>query len=54
MALVLVGTDDLGVDRDVVCDNRVAGDAFLQSEIFWRIARPNRMDLSLELLSVAR
>lgn len=33
MALVLVGTDDFSVDRDVVSDQCVGGDTFLETEV---------------------
>ena len=54
MTLVLVGTDDAGIERHVIGHVRVIDDAFLQPEVFGRIARSDGANLGFEFLPIAR
>lgn len=53
MALVLVSADDFGVDRDMIRHQRVGNNAFFKPEVFWRMARVDRVSLSFKFLPVA-
>lgn len=53
VALMFVGADDPRVHRDVIGDEGVGDDAFVQPKVLWRVAGIDGGDGGLELLSVA-
>ena len=53
MALMVVGADVASIYRDIVGDERVGHDPFLQPEIFGRMAGSERANSGLEFLAVA-
>jgi hypothetical protein len=53
VTLMLVGPNDLGIDRDMVCDHGVGDNAFLEAEILRRMAGIDRGEACFELLAIA-
>ena len=51
VTLILVCTNNFGINRDVISNQRVRYNSFLKSKVFGRVASINRRDLSLEFLS---
>ena len=51
MAFVFVSTDDTCLNRNVIGDQGISDNAFLEAEIFGRIARIERLD-TLKFLTV--
>ena len=52
VALMFVGADDLGIDRDMIGHQGVGHDAFFEAEILRRMAGIDRGDARFELLAV--
>jgi hypothetical protein len=53
MALVLVGANNAGVDRNMIGDQRIGDDPFLETEIFGGVAGVESRQAALKLLAIA-
>ena len=53
MALMLMGANDPGVNWNVIGDQGVTGHAFVETEIFGRVAGINGIDLGFHPLPIA-
>ncbi len=50
---MFMGPDDLGVDRHMIGDQRIATDTFLQAKIFRGMVGIKRVNLRFDSLSIA-
>ena len=53
MAFMFVGTDDAGIDGDMVGHDGIGHDAFVESEVFGRMTGVDGGETSLKLLPIA-